>query len=293
MAADLWPKTRVTAQDFADLARMTRLLESHPWVFAKTMKYNPHWYSLRQAWADYDGDFVFVVEQIRRFGYYQRYGTRWFACHDVGEHFYWTMGNPTLLVADIGWEELKGTRLINRKPITAKPEPPKPGRAVKWGFGDDVSTLKVSAALPKLMPHEFARTVSRALPHAVQHSDGYRRIDGEAIPLQVPGLQALYQHDWLAAVSAARHRPMRCVTNGVAIHYLERDAALVGGADGWTSLLATADTQFGGGRIVAGDLTFEGPGLERIVAVTGPFGLGGVSFGLRAVVEARYREAES
>lgn len=293
MAADLWPRQRQTAADHAALVRLGEVLERQKWTFAKTMPYNPHWYSLRQTWSEPDEDFLFAVDQIRRFGYFQKYGNRWFTCHDVGEHFYWTMGNPWQRVSDVGWDELKGTRLINRKPITAKPvvkdAATGTGRGIRWGFAE-TGRIRASAQVPKHLPAEFARLAGRALYHADMLTETYRRLSPEDTAMQAPAIQAFYQHEWLAAVIAARRRPMRCVTDGVSVHYVGPDALLSGGADGWTSLLITADDAFGGGVILAGDETLTGAQTQRLVAVTGPFSFGGVTFGMRAVVEARYRE---
>lgn len=106
----------LTEADWLAFERAGRLLHGHPWVFAKTMAHNPHWYTLRKHWDD--AEFVFAVETLRRYGYRHRYDGRWYVQLDVNDHFYWTMGNP-IGTLDWGWERLnaRGTTLINRKPL--------------------------------------------------------------------------------------------------------------------------------------------------------------------------------
>ena len=77
-------------------------LESHLWIFAKTMPDNPHEYTLRKQWDD--DLFVEVVKHIRSNGYTAYFGGRPYTQLDVGDFFYWTMGAP-----------LGETILINRK----------------------------------------------------------------------------------------------------------------------------------------------------------------------------------
>ena len=81
-----------------------RLLETHNWVFAKTMPENPHYYTLRKHW-EYDSEFWHCVEYLNRNGYGQNYKGRKYIVIDVNNHFYWTMSNS-----------FTETILINRKP---------------------------------------------------------------------------------------------------------------------------------------------------------------------------------
>jgi hypothetical protein len=102
-----------------DLARVAQLLAAHPWVFARTMADNPHWYTLRKNWVD-DDDFVFVVQFIRRWGYVERFPDPkrgWpYILLGVDSFKYWTMGDP----CEPGPYNPSGqdcTILINRKPL--------------------------------------------------------------------------------------------------------------------------------------------------------------------------------
>lgn len=77
-------------------------LTARKYTYARTMPHCPHWYTLRKHWED-DGEFVRVVEAMRRYGYQERYGQRTFTRFDVNEFKYWTMGDP-----------IETTILINR-----------------------------------------------------------------------------------------------------------------------------------------------------------------------------------
>ena len=90
-------------------ARVTQLLESHDWIFAKTMPQNPHWYTLRRDWGN-DEDFDMTVQFIRENGYTERWpdpvrGSP-YTVLDLNGFHYWTMGAP-----------IPDTILINRKPL--------------------------------------------------------------------------------------------------------------------------------------------------------------------------------
>jgi hypothetical protein len=84
------------------------LLEAHEWVFAKTMPRNPHFYTLRKAWAS-DEDFVRAFRWVRRNAYLEWWpsvDTGWsYGAVDLGGWHYWTMPGP-----------LSRCVLINRKP---------------------------------------------------------------------------------------------------------------------------------------------------------------------------------
>jgi hypothetical protein len=108
-----------------ELARVQQLLESHTWVFARTMADNPHWYTLRRAWEPLpllgeppQEDFVWVVRFIRQYGYIERYpdpvkGWPYVMCN-IGNFKYWTMGAR----CEPGpYNPARDTILINRKPL--------------------------------------------------------------------------------------------------------------------------------------------------------------------------------
>lgn len=86
-------------------AQVARWLGSQEWIFAKTMKDNPHEYCLRRNAGD-EAMFEAVVEHVREFGQpYPWWGTIYLQ-YVAGSHAYWTMGAR---VAD--------TALINRKSL--------------------------------------------------------------------------------------------------------------------------------------------------------------------------------
>lgn len=68
-------------------------VEAHDWTFAKSMPKCPHWYVVRANCRDNE-EFTKAVTFIRTAGDVRR----WFKCfhtyYDMGEHSYWTMGNP-------------------------------------------------------------------------------------------------------------------------------------------------------------------------------------------------------
>lgn len=65
----------------------------HEWTFAKSMPKFPHCYVVRANCRDNE-EFTKAVTFIRTAGDVRR----WFKCfhtyYDMGEHSYWTMGNP-------------------------------------------------------------------------------------------------------------------------------------------------------------------------------------------------------
>ena len=87
-----------------DFQRISRLLLSHHWIFAKTMPGNPHWYTLRKHWKD--ADFCYVVSAIREHGYSEIFKGRRYIMFDINGMKYWTMG-----------AQLEQTILINRAKI--------------------------------------------------------------------------------------------------------------------------------------------------------------------------------
>jgi hypothetical protein len=104
-----------------ELARVTALLESRRWIFAKTMRANPHWYTLRKEWGDAEGEeFCQVVHFIRRWGFDERFPPapakgRKYRVMIINGFKYWTMGCPCKPGPfNPGYD----TILINRKPVT-------------------------------------------------------------------------------------------------------------------------------------------------------------------------------
>lgn len=92
-----------------DAARYTEVLEKATWIFAKTMPWLPHWYTLRSEWDD--ALFVEVVTAMRRDGVDELYGKQK-KRHRVfllNGYKYWTMENP-----------VEKTLLINRKPLPVR-----------------------------------------------------------------------------------------------------------------------------------------------------------------------------
>lgn len=78
------------------------ILLARKWTFAKTMPQNPHEWSARKEWED-DTQFQECVKFIRANGYKLRFGWKDYVCYNIGEHRYWTMGNP-----------IEETTIINR-----------------------------------------------------------------------------------------------------------------------------------------------------------------------------------
>lgn len=89
--------------DFDALDFMGQALLSRNWIFAKTMTYDPHWYTLRKEWRD-DPLFDKVVETLRRAGYDETYNGKKSRAFNMNGMKYWTMGAP-----------VPATILINRK----------------------------------------------------------------------------------------------------------------------------------------------------------------------------------
>jgi 2-polyprenyl-3-methyl-5-hydroxy-6-metoxy-1,4-benzoquinol methylase len=119
-----WRPQRMAQGDWESFERMARILEAQTWTFAKTMPQNPHWYTLRKQWANQDDEWLFVIDQVRRYGYFQNYAGLWYTSHDVQDHFYWVMGGATLPVATYGKDYAlawPATFIINRKPLTSDP----------------------------------------------------------------------------------------------------------------------------------------------------------------------------
>lgn len=74
----------------AERERVGRLLEAHPWTFAKTMPDVPHWWTVRRQWDDQDA-FTRVVLFVKRAGASRRWRRSYNRYLDFGDHYYWTM----------------------------------------------------------------------------------------------------------------------------------------------------------------------------------------------------------
>ena len=85
-------------------------LTHQPYKFARTMRWCPHWYCLRETWTG-PADFEETVQFIRDHGYKERFNKSTFKRLDVNGFKYWTIGEP-----------LPTAKLINRTQIT-RPEP--------------------------------------------------------------------------------------------------------------------------------------------------------------------------
>ena len=67
-------------------------LQSHPYQFAKSMPFIPHWYTLREKWQD--PQFEEAVQEIREHGYDENFGKRVFRYFNANGYKYWSMGAP-------------------------------------------------------------------------------------------------------------------------------------------------------------------------------------------------------
>lgn len=97
--------TRSKIPPFSLFCEVAEQLTSRPFVFAKTMPHNPHYYTLRKLWND-DALFDKVVLTMREYGYAEIFGRRTYTMFDVNQYKYWTMGDP-----------LSSTWVLNRKPV--------------------------------------------------------------------------------------------------------------------------------------------------------------------------------
>jgi hypothetical protein len=85
----------------------TSFVQSHRWIFARTMPHNPHEYTLRRNTDD--ATFDAAVRYIREHGRMETYWGKPYRTLYFGDHKYWTMGAP-----------LEVTILINRKPLPSE-----------------------------------------------------------------------------------------------------------------------------------------------------------------------------
>ena len=84
------PRPR-TKSKVLTLARVCRLLERHPWVYARTMPKTPHWYTILKAWPDQEA-FDDVVQFIRERGVTEIFRRKPYRVLVAGQWKYWTMG---------------------------------------------------------------------------------------------------------------------------------------------------------------------------------------------------------
>ena len=103
-----------------DRERLTQLLSAQEWIFARTMAYNPHWYTLRRNWQN-DADFIWAVQMIRKHGQVEPFRGRPYIVLYLGDYKYWTMGCP--IHPDPFFDSRRNTILINRKPFSARNAP--------------------------------------------------------------------------------------------------------------------------------------------------------------------------
>ncbi len=96
--------------DYESLLNLKSILDSKSWIFAKTMKSNPHWYTLRKDWGD-DWMFDTVVNAIRKMGEEVIFYGKPYIIYRIDEWRYWTMGAP-----------IGETTLINRAKSPIKSE---------------------------------------------------------------------------------------------------------------------------------------------------------------------------
>lgn len=96
------------------IQRFYDLVNENAWTFAKSMKYIPHWYVVRDRFKN-DEDFVFMVEYIRQYGVKEKFGKREFIYFYLNGFKYWTMGHP------INLDGKPHTIIINRAKYTIVP----------------------------------------------------------------------------------------------------------------------------------------------------------------------------
>lgn len=71
------------------------LIEGTFWKFAKTMAWNPHWYCLKENFANPD-DFTSLAHFVRDNGVPIKFGKREYIIYKHGEFRYWVMdANPS------------------------------------------------------------------------------------------------------------------------------------------------------------------------------------------------------
>jgi 2-polyprenyl-3-methyl-5-hydroxy-6-metoxy-1,4-benzoquinol methylase len=76
-----------------DFDTVARALIRSDWIFAKTMPWCPHYYTLRRNWKQ-PVSFDVVVHFMRQHSYREKFGRQCFQRFDVNDMKYWTMGAP-------------------------------------------------------------------------------------------------------------------------------------------------------------------------------------------------------
>lgn len=75
--------------------KIKKFIGSADWVFAKTYaKTAPHEYAIRKNNPNLEKEFICFVRFIRENGYEEKFWSQTYTYYDIGEHKYWTMGNP-------------------------------------------------------------------------------------------------------------------------------------------------------------------------------------------------------
>lgn len=87
-AYELWGDYLMLSRD-----ELARILESKPYVFAKTMPENPHHYTLRKQWGD-DDLFDEAVNAIREYGVKEWFKGYQYIYFYANGYKYWSMGAP-------------------------------------------------------------------------------------------------------------------------------------------------------------------------------------------------------
>lgn len=91
------------------VSEIARAVEQENWRFAKTMRFVPHWYTVRREWLDEAVSFDEVLEYINDFGYDDPYHGVMFKAVELNGFKYWPgtkYGTPA-----------SETTIINRKPV--------------------------------------------------------------------------------------------------------------------------------------------------------------------------------
>lgn len=94
-----------------DRIKLQETFESAQWIFAKTMPWMPHWYTLLRQWQDRDL-WWWCVNTMWRDGMDEKYGKRRYRVVILNGFKYWSCDDP-----------VTKTDLINRKvwPVKKKP----------------------------------------------------------------------------------------------------------------------------------------------------------------------------
>lgn len=81
--------------EFKDLSdeEIASYIESHRWIYAKTMPQCPHWYTLKKESKD-QAMFERFVMHIRRYGTASKFFRKTLIYFRFGDYKYWSMGAP-------------------------------------------------------------------------------------------------------------------------------------------------------------------------------------------------------